>query len=106
LSFGIEEAESRIAARVYLGFKILTEIVPQILEDGAWIGRRIALAKTWYMFLCMTQQGCPNVPEDPRKWGSKDLEEIADALVAYALRLLEPALRARPSVREEGVPQG
>jgi len=102
LSFHIEEAESRIAARVYLGFKLLNDVVPRILEEGRWIGERIALAKTWYKFLCR-KQGCPNVPEDPRKWGSKDLDEIADALVSYALSLLEPALRARPSmVRERG----
>jgi len=102
LSFSIEEAESRIAARVYLGFKILTEVVPRILEEGRWIGERIALAKTWYMYLCSVEE-CPEVDRDPRKWGSKDLETIAEALVSYAYRLLEPALRARPSmVRERG----
>jgi len=99
LSFSIEEAEGRVAARVYLGFKILNDIVPRILEEGRWIGERVALAETWYMYLCSVEE-CPDVPEDPREWGSKDLEAIAEALVSYAYRLLEPALRKRPSLEE------
>jgi len=100
LSFSINETDSRATARLYLGLKILTEVVPEILEEGKWLGRRLALMKTWYEFLCL-EKSCPNVPSDPKNWGSKEIETIAKALVAYAHELLEPSLRTSPSgVRE------
>jgi len=96
VSVGYEDFGYRPTAKVWLGIKILTDIVPSILEDGSWIGRRIAVAMTWYKFLCRTTEGCPKVPEDPRKWGSKELDAIAEALVSYAKSLLEDALRVPP----------
>jgi len=95
LSLSIEEAGNRADVRVRVGLMILNDVVPRMLEEGRWIGERVALAETWYMYLCSVA-GCPDVDSNPDNWGSKELKTIARALVSYAKTLLEPALTAPP----------
>jgi len=93
LSFHIEEAGSRADVRVRVGLMILNDVVPRMLEEGRWIGERVALAETWYMYLCSAME-CPEVDSNPDNWGTKELKTIARALVTYAKALLEPTLEA------------
>jgi len=95
LSLSIEEAGSSTGVRIRVGLMILNDVVPRILEEGRWIGERVALAETWYMYLC-SATGCPDVDSNPDNWGTKELKNIARALVSYAKTLLEPALNTPP----------
>jgi len=76
-----------------LALHILDSVVPKILNDGVFIGDRIATAYTWYRFLCKRSPSmCPDVPKDLDKWSLEDLKKIADKLADFATSLLIPAL--------------
>jgi len=96
LSLPVDEPSRREGLRVHLGLMILNDIVPRILEEGRWIGERVALAETWYIYLC-SKDACPEVDSNPDNWGTKELKAIAKALVNYAYRLLEPYLKNPPA---------
>jgi len=95
LSLPIDETGNRVDIRVHLGLMLLNDIVPRILEEGRWIGERVSLAETWYIYLC-SKEACPEVDSNPDNWGTKELKTIAKALVAYAGKLLEPYLKTPP----------
>jgi len=95
MSLPVEETGSRVDIRVHLGLMLLNDIVPRILEEGRWIGERVSLAETWYIYLC-SRDACPEVDSNPDNWGTKELKTIAKALVNYAYRLLEPYLKTPP----------
>lgn len=79
-----------------LALHILDNVVPKIINDGTFIGDRIAVAYTWYRFLCRKSPSmCPDIEKDPDKWSLEDLKKIADKLVDFATQLLIPALRER-----------
>jgi len=89
LSLDFETTEQAAPTKVRLGFQILYQIVPHILNDGVFIGDRIATAYTWYMFLCKIGR-CPNdIPDNPSKWGMSELTKVSQHLVDYASRLLK-----------------
>jgi len=83
----IEPVMTTAPVKVRLGLHILSEIVPRILNDGLFIGDRLSVAYTWYLFLCKVSK-CPDVPKEMEKWGLSEIRKVAEALVDYARALL------------------
>jgi len=95
MSIEIESLTATTPVKVRLGLIILSEIVPRILNDGLFIGERLSLAYTWYMFLCRVAR-CPDVPREMERWGLSELRKVAEALVDYARALLGEFVATRP----------
>jgi len=87
VSLEIEPVMTATPVRIRIGLTILTEVVPRILNDGLFIGDRLSLAYTWYLFLCKVSS-CPDVPKEVEKWGLSEIRRVAEALVDYARALL------------------
>lgn len=96
MSIEIESLTTTAPVKVRLGLIILSEIVPRILNDGLFIGERLSLAYTWYMFLCRVARCPADVPREMEKWGLSELRKVAEALVDYARALLGEFVSARP----------
>lgn len=79
--------------RVHVALTILREIAPELLNNGEFIGYRLALAYTWYRFLCYSGRCPKNIPGDMRKWDDKTITTIAEELVKYARDLLKDAIK-------------
>jgi len=88
MSLDIEPLEASASLKIRLGLHIINNVVPRILNDGVYIGERISVAFSWYMFLCKIGL-CPNVPKEMEKWGLEEIKIIADELVEYARKLLK-----------------
>jgi hypothetical protein len=84
--------ERRYPFKLYLALHVLSSIVPRILDDSVLITERVALAQTWYLFLCKIGL-CPEVPEDFSAWGPSELQEIAKSLVTYSHMLISEETR-------------
>lgn len=87
MSIELDSLSSSPSIRVKLGLHILSFVAPRLLNDGIFIGERIAIAYTWYKFLCKVSR-CPPVSEDPEKWSLVELRVIGEWLVDYARSLL------------------
>jgi hypothetical protein len=73
--------------RLAFAYNILTHVVPTIIDDSVHIGRRIALAYSWYLFLRRIGKA-PNIPNQLSSWGLEELHAVAEALVGYATELV------------------
>jgi len=90
------EPAEREGIKTRLAMHILDNVVPRIMNDGIFIGDRIALAYTWYRFLCKhSASRCPDVPKNIAEWSLEDLRKIADALIEFAQQLIEGALQKK-----------
>ncbi len=84
--------------KVKLAIYILNRVAPRIMNLSAPSSYRIALAFTWYRFLCgkprLYGAKCPEIDGDPNKWGKDELRKIAETLIDYATSLLVAALHS------------
>ena len=91
MSLDMELLETQPTIKVRVGLHIISSVVPRILDDSIFIGERVALAYSWYLFMCKISL-CPDVPKEMSKWGLNELQKVAEALIDYARKLLKDYL--------------
>jgi len=90
MSFEELNIDERFSKR-FLALMILRDIVPQILDKSVFIGRRIALARTWLDFVCHLRESyCIEIERDWSKWGPSELEKVVRVLIRFASDVLRP----------------
>lgn len=93
MAFEFQQTVLPSGIRVQVALHILNHVAPEILDSGNSLHRRMAVARTWYGFLC-EMTGCPDeIPDDTREWNLATLERIAQALIEYASGILGQYLR-------------
>ena len=71
-----------------LAVYLLDRVVPLLLNDAESIDRKIAVARTWYLYL-RDRIRENEVPPDYTKWGVKEIEKIAEAIINYVKHILK-----------------
>ncbi len=84
---------------VSLFYRILNEVVPELMDKSTPVYKRFAKAWSWYKFLCHIRECPQDVPKNHNEWDEKVIEKIANKLVHYAVIHLYYAKRTETRTR-------